>query len=72
MLDGVVPWPADVARRYRERGGWRGTTLGEAVRRSFAVHADRVAVVDGERRITYAEPGRFSDRLALHLRTSER
>ena len=67
MLDGCVPWPADFARRYRERGHWRGTTLGDAFGQSFADHAGRVAVVDGERRVTYAELGRLCDRLALHL-----
>jgi 2,3-dihydroxybenzoate-AMP ligase len=67
VLDGFVPWPADVARRYRERGHWRGTTLGDALQRSFAANADRVAVVDGARRVTYAELGRLCDRLALHF-----
>jgi 2,3-dihydroxybenzoate-AMP ligase len=67
VLDGFVPWPPDWARRYRERGHWRGEPLGDALRRSFTVHADRVAVVDGSRRVTYAELGRLVDRLALHF-----
>ncbi|MGH6691880.1 MAG: AMP-binding protein, partial [Gammaproteobacteria bacterium] len=67
MLDGFVPWPADVARRYRERGHWRGVALGDALAESFALNADRLAVVDGARRVTYAELGRLVDRLALHF-----
>ncbi len=67
MPDGVVPWPPEVARRYRTRGYWAGITLGEAFDRSVARHAERVAVVDGERRLTYGELGAQVERLALHL-----
>jgi 2,3-dihydroxybenzoate-AMP ligase len=67
VLDGFVPWPPDFARRYRERGHWRGVTLGNALAESFAANADRLAIVDGARRVTYAELGRMVDRLALHF-----
>ena len=67
VLDGFVPWPPDFARRYRERGYWAGVTLAEAFDRSIAAHADRLAVVDGARRVTYRELGRLVDRLAVHL-----
>ncbi len=63
----MVGWPADVASRYRARGYWTGLTLGDAFERSVAAHADREAVVDGDRRLTYRELGRLVDRLALHL-----
>ena len=67
MLTGVVPWPEDVAQIYRERGWWKGITLGAAFDASVAEHGDRVAVVDGDRRVTYFELGHLVDRLALHL-----
>ncbi|HEV8307023.1 MAG TPA: AMP-binding protein [Methylomirabilota bacterium] len=67
MLDGIVGWPPDVARRYRERGYWADVPLGDAVDRSIARHAEREAVVDGARRLTYRELGQLVDRLALHL-----
>ncbi|MEK7385924.1 MAG: AMP-binding protein, partial [candidate division NC10 bacterium] len=67
MLDGVVGWPPEFAQRYRARGYWAGTTLGQAFDRSVAANADRVAVVDGPRRIIYRELSRLVDRLALHL-----
>jgi 2,3-dihydroxybenzoate-AMP ligase len=67
VLEGVVGWPGEFARRYRERGYWAGVTLGEAFDRSVAANADRVAVVDGPRRISYRELGSLVDRLALHL-----
>jgi 2,3-dihydroxybenzoate-AMP ligase len=67
VLDGCIPWPPDVARRYRERGYWRGVTLGDALTASFAASAERLALVDGDRRVTYAELGQRVERLALHL-----
>ena len=67
MLDGVVGWPQDVASRYRARGYWAGVPLGEAFDRAVLTFADREAVVDGARRLTYRELGRLVDRLALHL-----
>ena len=67
MLDGMVRWPVEFARRYRERGCWAGVTLGEAFDRAVAANAGRVAVVDGARRWSYRELGGLVERLALHL-----
>ncbi|MBI2528258.1 MAG: AMP-binding protein [Candidatus Rokubacteria bacterium] len=67
MLDGVVSWPVEFAARYRARGYWGGVTLGEAFDRAVAAHADREAVVDGARRLSYRELGRLVDHLAHHL-----
>jgi 2,3-dihydroxybenzoate-AMP ligase len=67
VLDGFVPWPPEVARRYREHGHWRGIPLGDALAQACVVNADRIAVVDGERRVTFAELGGLSERLALHF-----
>src|SRR5688572_17470982 len=66
-LDGFVAWPDEAARRYRARGHWQGLTLGEAFDTSVAAHRERVAVVDGARRLTYGQLGALVDRLALHL-----
>jgi len=71
VLEGVVGWPPEVARRYRERGYWQGVPIGDAFDRAVAAHADREAVVDGDRRLTYRELGRLVDRLALHLAERE-
>ncbi len=67
MLDGIVPWPADFATRYRAEGYWVGSTLGEAFDRAVATYADREAVVDGPKRLTYRELGQLVNRLALYL-----
>ncbi|MGH7319565.1 MAG: AMP-binding protein [Candidatus Rokuibacteriota bacterium] len=63
----MVEWPDDVASRYRARGYWAGVTLSDAFDRSVAAHADREAVVDGARRLTYRALGGLVDRLAIHL-----
>jgi 2,3-dihydroxybenzoate-AMP ligase len=67
MLDGAVPFPPEFARRYREKGYWRGLSLAEEFAPVFERYAARVAVIDREARITYAEVDRVSDRLALNL-----
>jgi 2,3-dihydroxybenzoate-AMP ligase len=67
VLDGVVPFPPEFARRYREKGYWRDLSLAEEFAPVFRRHAERVAVIDGEAHITYAEIDRVSDRLALNL-----
>jgi 2,3-dihydroxybenzoate-AMP ligase len=67
VLDGVVGWPEDVAGRYRARGYWAGVSIGDAFDRSVAAHPDRVAVVDGARRLPYRTLGQLVDRFALHL-----
>jgi 2,3-dihydroxybenzoate-AMP ligase len=67
MLEGVVPFPAEFARRYRERGYWADKSLAEEFKAVFERYADRVAVIDRERSITYAELDQLSDNLALNL-----
>src|ERR1700752_1286095 len=66
-LAGFVPWPPEAVARYRDRGHWRGATLGEAFDLSARTHRDRVAVVDGDRRVTYHDLARLVDRFAVHL-----
>ncbi|MFD7550929.1 (2,3-dihydroxybenzoyl)adenylate synthase [Streptomyces sp. NPDC059816] len=60
MLDGCVPWPAELSEEYRRAGYWSGRPLGELLAESCAANADRVAVVHGERRVTYGELGAAS------------
>jgi 2,3-dihydroxybenzoate-AMP ligase len=67
MLDGVVRFPPDYAKRYRERGYWRDNSLATEFAAVFARYADRLAVIDGERRFNYADVDRLSNNLALNL-----
>ncbi len=46
-------WPDDVARRYREAGLWEGIDVAAMVARTAARLPDKVALVAGERRVTY-------------------
>ncbi len=55
MLEGCVPWPADVAARYRRQGWWEGITIPQLLERSAARHPQKTALVCGELRISYDE-----------------
>src|ERR1700681_718146 len=67
MLEGVVPFPPEFAQRYRERGYWADKSLAQEFKVIFERFAERVALIDRDRSITYAELDRLSSKLALHL-----
>jgi 2,3-dihydroxybenzoate-AMP ligase len=67
MKDRFVPWPDELARRYRELGLWEGIGVAELVARTARRLPDKTALVFGERRTTYAELVREVDRLASAL-----
>ena len=67
MLKGVVPFPPEFAERYRERGYWADKSLAQEFKVVFERYAERVALIDRDRSITYAELDRLSSNLALHL-----
>ncbi|MDP3512959.1 MAG: AMP-binding protein [Sulfuritalea sp.] len=64
MLEGCVPWPADVAARYRQRGWWEGITIPQLLERSAARHPQKIALVSGELRLSYSDLVEGSQRLA--------
>lgn len=68
QLDGFTPWPRQFADRYRAAGLWSGTTLGAVLRDSAHRTPGRTALVDGDRRWTYAELDAAADRVADGLR----
>jgi len=67
MLEGVVPFPPELARRYRARGYWADKSLAQELAAVFRKFADRVAVVDRNRQYTYRDLDAAADRLALNL-----
>lgn len=67
MLDGFVPWPSEFAERYRRAGHWEGLTLWDMVARTVAQWPDKVALVAGEQRHTYAQLDQLSARLGAAL-----
>ena len=67
MLDGVVRFPAEFAARYRAKGYWEDRSLRDTFDELFARHADRIAVIDRDRSVTYAQLNERATRLAFNL-----
>jgi 2,3-dihydroxybenzoate-AMP ligase len=67
VLDGVVPFPDDVAEQYVAKGYWEERPLIEAFREVFRRYAERVALVDGDGPVTYRQLDERSTHLARHL-----
>ena len=59
-----VPWPPEVAARYRAWGYWRGQTFGALLTSLAEAYAERTAVVGETVRWTFAELDARSHRLA--------
>lgn len=66
-LDGVTPFPADFAARYREKGYWQDRPMRDVFADWCRDYAPRVALRDAVRAVTYAELDARSTNLALNL-----
>jgi len=67
MLEGFVPFPAAAAARFRAQGYWQDRSLAQEFDNVFQRFAQRTALIDGDRRYTYAELDAQSNNLALNL-----
>jgi 2,3-dihydroxybenzoate-AMP ligase len=67
QLSGVVPFPTEFASRYRAKGYWEDRLLIEHYEDAFAAFSERLAVVDDNLKMTYAELSERSERLARVL-----
>jgi len=67
MLDGVTPFPPELAAHYRAAGYWDDRPLVVVFRALFERHADRVAVIDAAGPVSYRQLDERSTRLALNL-----
>jgi 2,3-dihydroxybenzoate-AMP ligase len=67
VLDGVTPFPAEFAARYRELGYWEDRSLFDGFTDALARYCDRVAIVDQAGPVTYRELDERSQRLARVL-----
>src|SRR5574341_1686977 len=67
MLDGVVPFPPEFAARYRSKGYWEDRSLADTFQEVCAKYGDRVAIVDRDQSVTYAQLDERAARLALGL-----
>ncbi|WP_010314813.1 (2,3-dihydroxybenzoyl)adenylate synthase [Saccharopolyspora spinosa] len=61
-------WPNTDADRYRAAGYWAGHTFDQLLTSWSVEHGDRTALVDGERRFSYAALEAEVDRVARGLR----
>ncbi|MDQ7909786.1 AMP-binding protein [Phytohabitans sp. ZYX-F-186] len=62
-LDGVVPYPAEAVASYLAKGYWRDQTLPELLFATAERYSDKVAVIDRDTQLTYAQ---LTDEI-LHL-----
>lgn len=62
-----VPWPPEFAQRYRERGYWAGIDLHADFAAAAARYPQRIALVCGDRRWSYAQLARDVERVAAGL-----
>jgi 2,3-dihydroxybenzoate-AMP ligase len=67
MLEGVVRFPPEFAARYRSKGYWQDRSIADTFADVFVKFADRIAVVDADRSVTYRQLDETSTRLALNL-----
>jgi len=54
-IEGVVPWPAELAEQYRAAGYWDGRSLASHIAEQVQRHPNREALVDGVTRLTYQQ-----------------
>ena len=60
-------WPDALAARYREKGYWQDLLLTDMVTRH--AESDAIAVIDGERQISYRALNQAIDNLAATLQS---
>jgi 2,3-dihydroxybenzoate-AMP ligase len=68
VLDGVTPFPPELVEQYRRHGYWEDRALRDVFADLCREHAGKLAVIDGDEAITYAQLDERSTRLAGHLR----
>jgi len=67
MLPGVTPFPPEFAARYRAKGYWEDRGIASVWEHYCRLYADRIAVVDGEVAVSYAQLNASATNLALNL-----
>jgi 2,3-dihydroxybenzoate-AMP ligase len=67
VLDSIVRFPPEFAARYRAKGYWQDRSIADTFAEVFAKFADRIAVIESDRFVTYGQLDEWSTRLALNL-----
>ncbi|MEQ4519248.1 AMP-binding protein [Pseudarthrobacter sp. B907] len=65
--EGTVPWPAELAAEFRRKGYWEDRALGSYVLDTADRLPDKVALVEGDVRITYSALANRMDAAAERL-----
>lgn len=68
MDPAVVPYPDELAQRYRDAGLWEPLTIAQQLHATATRHPDRPALVSINTSLTYAELDRRTDHIAVGLR----
>ena len=68
MLAGFVSWPTEDATRWKNAGYREGRCVADIVRDTADRMPDKVAVIEGQRRLSYAQLAGQVDRLAIELK----
>ncbi len=67
MLSGFIPWKSDLAKRYTAAGYWEDRTIADMVYAVAERMPDKVALIEAERRISYAQLRQRVERTAFGL-----
>jgi 2,3-dihydroxybenzoate-AMP ligase len=62
-----TPWPDDLAAKYREKGYWAGRPLTDILQLQASGRPDDIAIICGDRLVSYADLNIRSNRLAYTL-----
>lgn len=66
-MKGVTPFPPEFAAKYRAKGYWRDQPLRDVFRRWCDASADRIAVRNADKALTFRELDAAATNLALNL-----
>jgi len=64
-LEGFTPYKKKDADKYNRLRWWPGIPLGDFLDKAADIYPDKEALVDGEKRLTYAQLKNHSDKLAI-------
>jgi 2,3-dihydroxybenzoate-AMP ligase len=67
IAEGVTAYPESLAAHYRASGFWGPRTLCQELQESIERFSERLALVDPDISLTYAELGELTDRIATGL-----
>ena len=65
--EGTTPWPDDLAAEFRAKGYWEDRSLGSYILETADRLPEKIAIVDGDVRLTYAELANRMDAAAERL-----